>query len=126
MRTLSLDEKALEQAVEQYGTHSVRILRDDSGTYFLEFGQYDTSEQAQAECQAIQGDVIVEARTGNNVPVCFRTMEDYQSSCFLDQYYEVLLHAETVEPVLDFMDRYFAQASRQDVYKRQAGRSLTI
>ena len=114
VRTLSLDEEALEQAVKQYDTHSVRILRDDSGTYFLEFGQYDTSEQAQAECQAIQWDVIVEARTGNNVPVRFRTMEDYQSSCFLDQYYEVLLHADTVEPVLDFMDRYFAQASRQE------------
>lgn len=65
----------------------------------------DSLGRIEAKCQAIQGDVIVEARTGNNVPVCFRTVEDYQSSCFLDQYYEVLLHAETVEPVLDFMDR---------------------
>ena len=114
LRTLSLDEQALAAALEQYGARSTRILRDDNGTYFLELGQYATWEQAQAECRAVQGDLIVEKRTGNNAPVCFRTMEDYQSSCFLDQYYEVLLHADTVEPVLDFMDRYFAGASRQE------------
>ena len=53
-------------------------------------------------------------RTGNNVPVCFETMSGYQSSQFLDEYYQLLISASSSEPVLDFLDQHFAQASAEE------------
>lgn len=123
VRTLSMDGEELKTAAGRYGEEAVRILRDDSGTYFLEFGQYAAPEQAEKACQALGEEVIVEKRTGNNVPVCFPTMQDYESSCFLDQYYQVLRQADSLEPVLDFMDRYFASASREEQEVMLAGLS---
>lgn len=114
LRTLSLDQQGLQQAADQYAQQSPRLLRDDQGTYFLELGQYASQEEAQAALQALDGDLIVETRTGNNVPVAFSTMEDYQSSRFLNEYYQVLLNSTTAEPVLDFLDQHFADASVQE------------
>lgn len=114
VRTLSYDAQALQEILPQYAALSTRILRDDSGTFFVEFAQYDTQEEAQAACKTIPGSIIAEKRTGNNVPVCFSTMQDYESSCFLDQYDEVLRSAVTIDDILDFMDLHFAQATSEE------------
>ena len=79
----------------------------------MEFGQYAAPEEAQKACRALGGAAIVEVRTGNNVPVCFRTMEDYESSCLLNQYARILHGAEPLEHVLDFLDQHFAAAGRE-------------
>lgn len=114
VRTLSFDADGFQQAASRYNASGARVLRDDQGQFFLEFVQEATMEQAEARRLTLQGDVIVEARTGNNVPVCFPTMEAYESSCFLNQYYQLLLQSDRVEPVLDFMDRHFANASDEE------------
>lgn len=114
VRTLSLDENGLRQAACRYSAYDIRILRDDQERFFLEFGQAPTMEQAETMVLALQGDILVEERTGNNVPVCFRTMEDYESGRFLDQYYQLLLQSDRVEPVLDFLDQYFAGARDEE------------
>lgn len=112
VRTLSCDGEQLRDMASQYKDGSVRILRDETGLFFLEIAQYATS--AEAEADAAAAGLLVERRTGNNVPASFQSMADYESSRFLDRYYEVLLHADKVETVLDFMDRYFAQASGEE------------
>ena len=114
LRTLSLDQQGVQQAAGQYAQQSPRLLRDDQGTYFLELGQYASLEEAQAALQALDGDLIVETRTGNNVPVAFATMEDYQSNAFLNEYHQILLNSTTAEPVLDFLDQHFADANAQE------------
>ena len=114
VRTLSMEPEELEKfAAGPYETESLRVLRDDSGACFLEFGQYAAPEEAQKACRALEGAAIVEVRTGNNVPVCFRTMEDYESSCLLNQYARILHGAEPLEHVLDFLDQHFAAAGRE-------------
>ena len=114
VRTLSLSEEGLRQAAHDYSTCNVRVLRDDQGQFFLEFGQEATMEQAEAMALTLSGDILVEKRTGNNVPVCFQTMEDYESDRFLDRYYQLLLQSERVEPVLDFLDQFFADARDEE------------
>ena len=123
VRTLSMDPEELAAAADQYTQKAVRVLRDDSGGCFLEFGQYTAPEEAQRVCRTLGEAVLVEARIGNNVPVCFRTMEDYESSCFLNQYAQVLHEADSVESVLAFLDRYFASASREEQEVMLAGLS---
>lgn len=112
VRTLSYDGEHLAEMAGQYRDGSVRILRDEMGLFFLETAQCAT--QAEAEAAAAKTGLLVERRTGNNVPASFQSMADYESSRFLDQFYEVLLHADKVETVLDFMDQHFAQANKQE------------
>ena len=114
VRTLSFDEEGLRECAAQYAARSTRVLRDDNGMYFLEFAQYASSEQAEEAQSAIQGDVIVEKRTGNNVPVCFASVEAYETDRFLNEYYELLLNSTTAEPVLDFMEQHFAQSNEEE------------
>ena len=114
LRTLSYREEEIGAAAERYASQASRVLRDDCGTFFVELAQYDTQETAEEALNSSGEDLIVERRTGNNVPVAFDTMEAYQSSRFLDEYYEVLVTSFTVEPVLAFMDQHFAQASREE------------
>lgn len=114
VRTLSFDAEGLREAALRYNAYDARVLRDDQGKFFLEFGQKDTIEQAAAMRTTLQGDILVEERTGNNVPVCFSTMEDYESDRFLDRYYQLLLQSERVEPVLDFLEQYFAGAGEEE------------
>ncbi len=114
VRTLSFDAEGAAEVLSAYPNQSLRILRDDAGTFFAEFGQYSTREEAEAASRTLPGSVLVEQRTGNNVPVSFQTMEAYESSRFLDQFYEVLLRADTVAPVLDFMDQHFTQSSQEE------------
>ena len=118
-----MDPEELATAASRYGEEAVRVLRDDRGTCFLEFGQYAGPEEAQEACRALGGTAIVEARTGNNVPVCFRTVADYESSCLLDQYAQILREADSLEPVLDFLDRHFAGATREEQDVMLAGLS---
>lgn len=110
VRTLSYDGEELVQAAGPYAGHSFRVLRDEQEKFFLELGQY--ADQAEAERIAAEAGLLVERRTGNNVPVSYQSMEDYESSRFLNEHYELLLTADRVEPVLDFMEAHFVQASR--------------
>lgn len=112
VRTLSCDEAGLAEAVQAYAGRSFRVLRDDNGAFFLELGQY--ADRAEAERAAEEAGLLVEQRTGNNVPVSYRSMEDYESSRFLNEYYEMLIHADRAETVLDFMEDHFSQASSRE------------
>lgn len=111
VRTLSFSGQEIQAALAPYAGQDIRILQDDQGGFFAELAQYDTREDAMA---AASGDVIVEERTGNDVPVCFETMEQYQNSQFLDAYYQLLLSSFTAEPVLDFLDEHLASASPEE------------
>ena len=110
VRTLSYGEEEIGAVTEEYAGSALRVLRDDRGEYFVELAQCSGADEAEAESREFPGDVIVEKRTGNNVPVSFATMEAYRDSLFLDQFYDLLISVSTVEPVLDFMDRHFARA----------------
>lgn len=114
LRTLSYTGEELAAAANRYLGEYTRILRDEAGEFFLEFAQYATLGEAEEQRQAMGGQVLVEQRTGNNVPVSFQSMEDYESSRFLDKYYELLLHADSVEQVMDFMEQHFEQATPQE------------
>ena len=108
VRTLSFSAQELSAAAGQYAGQSTRILQDDSGTFFIELAQYDTRDEALA---AAFGDLIVEERTGNEVPVCFETMEQYENDRFLDEYYQLLISSSTAEPVIAFLNEQLASAS---------------
>ena len=111
VRTLSVSAQDLPALLEQYDGQSVRILQDDSGKFFVELGQYDTRDAALA---AASGSLLVEERTGNNVPVCFETMEQYRSGQFLDEYYQLLISSSTAEPVIAFLREHLASASPEE------------
>ena len=113
LRTLSIAGEELAGLAERYADRSVRVLRDDLGTYFIELAQYAAQEEAQAAAGELE-EVIVERRTGNNVPVCFASMEDYESDRFLNEYYQLLLSSISAEPVLDFLDEHFLSASPEE------------
>ena len=111
VRTLSVSAQALPDVAGQYAGQSVRILQDDSGKFFVELALYDTRDAALS---AASGDLIVEERAGNEVPVCFETMEQYESDRFLDEYYQLLLSASTAEPVIAFLNEHLASASSEE------------
>ena len=77
----------------------------------MELGQYDTRDEALA---AASDGLIVEERTGNNVPVCYETLEQYRSAQFLDGYYQLLLSAASAEPVIAFVREHLAAASPEE------------
>ena len=111
VRTLSVSAQDLPALLERYAGQSVRILQDDSGKFFVELGQYDARDAAQA---AASGGLLVEERTGNNVPVCYETMEQYRSAQFLDGYYQLLISSTTAEPVIAFLQEHLAGASPEE------------
>ena len=91
-----------------------RLLRDDAGRLFVELGQYDTREKAErAAGDRGAAGLIVERRTGNNVPVCYETEEAYQSAVLLDGYNELLQTTVEVEPILAFLEEHLAGASAE-------------
>lgn len=114
VRTLSFDAPSVQDALSPYAEQELRLLQDDHGYFFGELAQYPTRAEAEAASASFVGDVIVEMRTGNNVPVCFETMGSYESSQFLNEYYQLLISASSSEPVLDFLDQHFAQASAEE------------
>lgn len=114
VRSLSFDSEEIPELAAQYTGDSTRLLRDDRGKCFLELAQYATREEAEHASASFPGDTIVEARTGNNVPVCFQTLEDYQSSQLLDEYYQLLITSTSAQPILDFLDEHFADASPKE------------
>lgn len=111
LRTLSVSARDLPALLEQYAGRSARILQDGSGRFFVELGQYDTRDAALA---AASGGLIVEERTGNNVPVCYETMEQYESARFLDEYHQLLISASTAEPVIAFLREHLSGASAEE------------
>ena len=113
LRTLSVDGEDIARLAEAYAGGSARVLRDDRDRYFVELAQYASREEALAAAEALE-DVVVERRTGNNVPVCFDSMEAYAAHCLLEEYYQLLLSSASVEPVLDFMDRHFPSAGPEE------------
>ncbi|MGI5963400.1 MAG: DUF4179 domain-containing protein [Lawsonibacter sp.] len=117
VRTLSFDEQDIQTVSLNYSNNSFRLLRDDSNSYFLEFAQYSTLQEAQVVVDTLPGDVIIESRTGNNVPVSYFSMEDYEKSQMMDAYYQLLRSSSTVDPILNFLDQYFpsAASSEQDI-----------
>lgn len=108
VRTLSYTGDQLQAALGQYAGQSTRILQDDKGHFFVELAQYKSRDAAMA---AASDGLIVEARTGNEVPVCFVTMEEYQSGQLLDEYYQRLITSSTAKPVLDFLEEHLSSAS---------------
>lgn len=115
VRTLSQKGEEIAAAASRLDGHPARLLQDGSGTFFLELGQFSTLEEAQAYLGRTSVDgLIVEARTGNNVPVAFASLQAYESARLLDSYYELLITSHTVDPVLDFLDIHFAQATPQE------------
>ena len=113
LRTLSFAAQELPAVLQQYAGQEVRVLQDDSGKFFIELVQYSTRESAMAAASH-HTDTIVEERTGNNVPVCFATMEQYQSAQFLDTYQRLLHTAFTTAPVLEFVEEYLTSASPEE------------
>ena len=111
VRTLSVSRQELQTMAAQYAGQDTRILQDSSGNFFVELAQYDTQEAAAA---AISGNLLVEERTGNNVPACYKTIEQYQSSQFLNTYHQLLLSSASAEPVLDFVAEHIASASPEE------------
>ena len=114
VRTLSFGSQEIPAVAARYAGDSTRLLRDDGGKFFLELAQYTTREEAENAAASFPGEIIVEPRTGNNVPVCFQTLEDYQSSQLLDQYYQLLITSTTAQPILDFLDEHFADAAPKE------------
>lgn len=114
VRTLSMqDTQAAALAASLEGS-PVRLLQDEEDTFFLEFGQFHTREEAEAFAQGLQADdVVIEERFGNHVPAAFPTMQAYQSAHLLDEYYQLLIHSDTVAPILAFLDSHFSQADPQ-------------
>lgn len=114
VRTLSLDAEGLAAASSRFDSHAPRVLQDDSGTFFLELGQFSSREEAEGYAKrTADQSVIVEARVGNNVPVAFASLQAYENTRLLDAYYELLITSHTAQPVLDFLDTHLAQASPQ-------------
>ena len=111
LRTLSVSAQDLPALLERYDGRSTRILQDGGGKFFAELGQYDTRDEALA---AASDGLIVEERTGNNVPVCYETLEQYRSAQFLDGYYQLLLSAASAEPVIAFVREHLAAASPEE------------
>ena len=111
VRTLSVPRKEVQALSSQYAGQDTRVLQDDSGKFFVELAQYDSRDAAES---AVSGELIVEERTGNNVPVCFETLEQYQSSQFLNEYQQILLTSVTAEPVLAFVEAHIADASAKE------------
>ena len=111
LRTLSVSARDLPALLEQYAGRSARILQDGSGRFFAELGQYDTRDAALA---AASGGLIVEERTGNNVPVCYETMGQYESARFLDEYHQLLISVPTAEPVIAFLREHLSGASAEE------------
>ena len=111
LRTLSVSAQDLPALLERYEGRSTRILQDGGGKFFVELGQYDTRDEALA---AASDGLIVEERTGNNVPVCYETLEQYRSAQFLDGYYQLLLSAASAEPVIAFVREHLAAASPEE------------
>ena len=113
LRTLSADspEALRSMAAPEEGA---RLLRDNAGRLFVELGQYDTREKAErAAGDRGAAGLIVERRTGNNVPVCYETEEAYQSAVLLDGYNELLQTTVEVEPILAFLEEHLAGASAE-------------
>ena len=115
VRTLSLDADGIAAAASRLDSHPLRVLQDDSGTFFLELGQFSSQEEADAYAKrTADPSVIVEARVGNNVPVAFSSLQAYESDRLLNTYYDLLLSSDTVAPLLEFLDTHFAQATAQE------------
>lgn len=115
VRTLSLDAAGLKQAAGRLDSHSARVLQDDSGTFFLELGQFPSREEAESYAQrTMDPSVLVEARAGNNVPAAFASRQAYESARLLNTYYGLLLSSDTATPILDFLDAHFAQSTPQE------------
>lgn len=113
LRTLSVDAAAAGELAEA-APDSARLLRDEAGGVFLEYGQYADQAEAEQAGLRLSGETLVEERTGNNVPAAFATMADYESSCLLEAYYRLLLRATEAGPVLDFLDEHFSSASSEE------------
>ena len=113
LRTLSADSPEALRAMAA-PEEGARLLRDDAGRLFVELGQYDTREKAErAAGDRGAAGLIVERRTGNNVPVCYETEEAYQSAVLLDGYNELLQTTVEVEPILAFLEEHLAGASAE-------------
>lgn len=113
LRTLSADSPEALRAMAA-PEEGARLLRDDAGRLFVELGQYDTREKAErAAGDRGAAGLIVERRTGNNVPVCYETEEAYQSAVLLDGYNELLQTTVEVKPILTFLEEHLAGASAE-------------
>ena len=113
LRTLSADSPEALRAMAA-PEEGARLLRDDAGRLFVELGQYDTREKAErAAGDRGAAGLIVERRTGNNVPVCYETEEAYQSAVLLDGYNDLLQTTVEVEPILAFLEEHLAGASAE-------------
>lgn len=112
VRTLSMDEDALKQALAAFP--EARVLRDETVGYLLEIGQYDSADAAEAARQAAKdpsGLLFVEKRFGNNVPGHYESQAAVSDAQIERAYADVLAQAATIQPVLDFLDQHLAGAS---------------
>lgn len=110
VRTLSLDEDGLKQALAAFP--EARVLRDETVGYLLEIGQYDSADAAEAACRAAADPLLfVEKRFGNNVPGHYDSQAAVSDAQLERAYADVLAQADTIQPVLDFLDQHLAAAS---------------
>lgn len=92
-----------------------RVLRDEQSKMFLEFAQFNSKQEAENFAAGFDGlHLIVEKRIGNNVPVCYEDEAHYQRAMLLNDYYEILIRAESVDPILAFLDEHLAGACPED------------
>lgn len=110
VRTLSYGADDCEALFSEYGDQSVRMLQDDQGLFFLELEQYESLEEAEERLDTLTGAYLIEERTANNVPLCYKTMEAYEKDRMLNEYHQILTDVCTVEPVLAFLEEHYDTA----------------
>lgn len=114
VRTLSVQQEGLAEMQKQPNAAQYRILRDEQYGYFLELGQFDTKEEAEQQVKkstTVDLRWIIEKRWSNNVPAFYGSDADYAAAQMEQEYYEVLMSATDIQPILDYLDVHLATAA---------------
>lgn len=83
-----------------------RILKDEQEMRFFEFKQFDSKEKAEEFVKKFDKmETLIEERYGNNVPVCFKNISDYEEYNFSLLYVDFLYNVNTAEDITDFIDK---------------------
>lgn len=110
VRTLSYSADDCEALFSEHTDQPARMLQDDQGLFFMELEQCESLSEAEALLGTLTGAYLIEARTANNVPLCYKTMEAYEKDQMLNEYHQILTNACTVEPILAFLEEHYDTA----------------
>lgn len=116
VRSYSHDKgESFKKLEESYAGEKYRVLQDEEGKLFLELAQFSDEREAQAYAAKVTKlSVIVEKRSGNSVPTCYDTESQYQRKLLKQEYYEIIIEAKTLEPILAFLDEHLVESLPED------------